>query len=147
VNTDVQKFQQLANQGAAAETQNRTRAKQLLAQALELYRGDFCPHIDAEWCEDIRSYYRRSYLDVLKKLGRLSFEDKAYRESLDFYERALGIDEADESVHVAIMRCFGALNNSDGIQRQYKKLVKVLNRMGISVPSTEAKEIYQSSLR
>ena len=34
-----------------------------------------------------------------------------------------------------------------GVQRQYKKLVKALNRMGISMPSSEAKEIYQSSLR
>jgi two-component SAPR family response regulator len=116
-------------------------------QALDLYRGDFCEHIDAEWCEDIRSYYRKTVVDVLKKMGRVSFEDKSYQESLDFLGRALGIDDTDEAVHISVMRCLQAVNDKDGVQKQYKKLVKALNRMGISLPSSEAKEIYQASLR
>ena len=147
VSTDVQKFRQLINQASAAVSQNRTKAKQLWRQALELYRGDFCEHIDAEWCEDIRSYYRKTVVDVLRKLARISFEDKSYQESLDLLDRALRIDDTDEAVHVATMRCLQAMNDKDGVQRQYKKLVKALNRIGISKPSTEAKEIYQSSLR
>jgi LuxR family maltose regulon positive regulatory protein len=147
VNTDVQRFQQLVSQAAAARSQNGIKARQLFVQALDLYRGDFCAHIDAEWCEDIRAYYKKSVLDVLKKLGLLSFDDKAYQESLGFFARALSIDETDESIHVAIMRCFQVVNDKDGVQRQYKKLVKVLNRMGITVPSPEAKKIYQASLR
>lgn len=147
VSTDVQKFQQLVNQAAASMSQTRAKARQLLGQALDLYRGDFCKEIDAEWCEDIRSYYKKAILDVLKKLGRIAFEDKSYGESQAFLDRALSIDDTDESVHVAIMRCRQAVNDKDGVQRQYKKLVKTLNRFGISVPSSEAREIYQASLR
>jgi two-component SAPR family response regulator len=147
VSTDVQKFRQLISQASACVSQNRTRAKQLWMQALDLYRGDFCEHIDAEWCEDIRSYYRKTVVDVLKKMGRVSFEDKSYQESLDFLGRALGIDDTDEAVHISVMRCLQAVNDKDGVQKQYKKLVKALNRMGISLPSSEAKEIYQASLR
>jgi LuxR family maltose regulon positive regulatory protein len=147
VSTDVQKFRQLISQASAAVSQSRVKAKQLWMQALEVYRGDFCEHIDAEWCENIRSYYRKTVINVLKKLGRISFEDKAYQESLDFLDRASRIDDTDEAVHIAIMRCLQAVNDKDGVQRQYKKLVKALNRMGVSMPSSEAKEIYQSSLR
>jgi two-component SAPR family response regulator len=147
VSTDAQRFQQLVNQAGAFMSHNRPKARQLLEQALALYRGDFCEHIDAEWCEDIRSYYRKTVLDVLKKLGSISLEDKNYTESLEFLNQALRIDDTEESVHIAIMRCLKAVNDKDGVQRQYKKLVKALNRMGVSMPSSEAKDIYEASLR
>jgi len=147
VSTDVQKFGQLVNRAEAALSQSRIKAKQLYKQALELYRGDFCEDMNAEWCEEIRLYYRKSVVKVLTKLGQISYEHKAYQEGLDFLDRALKIDDVDEAVHIAIMRCLQATNDKDGVQRQYKKLVKTLDRMGISVPSREATDIYQASLR
>jgi two-component SAPR family response regulator len=147
VRTDVQRFQQLANQARASLSQNRGKAKQLFNQALDLYRGDFCEGIYADWCDEIRSYYRKSVVDILKKLGDIHFEDQAFQTSLEFLYQALKLDDTDESVHIAVMRCLQAVNDKDGIQRQYKKLVKTLNRMGISVPSHEATDIYQNSLR
>lgn len=147
VSTDVQKFGLLINRAEAALSENRTKAKQLYKQALDLYRGDFCEDMNAEWCEEIRLHYRKSVVKVLTKLGQIAYENKAYQESLDFLDRALKIDDSDEAVHVAIMRCLQATNDRDGVQRQYKKLVKTLDRMGISVPSREATDIYQASLR
>ncbi|KPJ66661.1 hypothetical protein AMJ44_08045 [candidate division WOR-1 bacterium DG_54_3] len=147
ISTDVQKYQQLVNQAAAAMTQNPAKAKPLLTQALDLYRGDFCEGIRAEWCDEMKSYYRKSVLDVLKKLGRIHYDEEAYQESLEFLRQALDIDDTDEPVHVEIMRCFQILNDNDGVQRQYKKLVKSLTRIGISAPSPEATELYQASLR
>jgi len=147
ISTDVQKYQQLTNQAAAAMTQNPAKAKPFLRQALDLYRGDFCEGIQAEWCDEMKSYYKKSVLDVLKKLARIHYDEKAYQESLEFLNRAHSIDDTDEPVHVEIMHCLQALNDNDGIQRQYKKLVKSLNRVGISAPSREATELYQASLR
>jgi LuxR family maltose regulon positive regulatory protein len=147
ISTDVQKYQQLVNQAGAAMTQNRTKAKSFLKQAFDLYRGDFCEGIQAEWCDEMKSHYKKSVLDVLKKLGRVCYDEEAYQEGLELLDRALGIDDTDEAVHVEIMRCLQALNNSDGVQRQYKKLVKSLNRVGILTPSREATELYQASLR
>jgi LuxR family maltose regulon positive regulatory protein len=147
VSTDVQMFGQLLGQAEATRSQNRIKAKQLYKQALDLYRGDFCEGMQAEWCEEVRAFYRRSVIGVLTKLGRLSYESRAYQESIDFLDRALEMDDADEAVHIAIMRCLQATNDKDGVQRQYKKLVKALEQMGISVPSREATEIYQASLR
>ena len=128
-------------------TQNPAKAKPFLKQALDLYRGDFCEGMQAEWCDEMKSYYKRSVLDVLKNLARIHYDEKAYQESLEFLNRALNIDDTDEPVHVEIMRCLRMLNDNDGVQRQYKKLVKSLTRIGISAPSPEATELYQASLR
>jgi len=147
VSTDVQEFERLASRAAAALSRDRTQAKALYIRALGLYRGDFAEDINAEWCEEIRAYCKKTALDILKNLGRMSFEDQVYKESQQFFEQALRLDDTDESVHVAIMRCLQALNDKDGVQQQYKKLVKTLDNLGVSVPSREATQIYKDSLR
>ncbi len=147
VSTDVQEFERLVSQAAAALKQNRQKAWQLYNKALDLYRGDFVEDITAEWCEEIRAYYKKIALDILRNLGQMCYEDKAYVESQRFLARALELDKLDESIHVAIMRCLQAIGDRDGVQRQYKKLVKTLDDLGVSVPSREATEIYQNSLR
>jgi two-component SAPR family response regulator len=147
VSTDIQEFEQLVNQAAAAIPQDRCRAKHAYLQALRLYQGDFCSDIYAQWCEEIRAYYKKLALNVLRRLGLICYDEKSYSESIKFLNQALEIDDSDEAVHVAIMRSLKALNDKDGVQRQYKKLVKTLNGMGISVPSREATELYQESLR
>jgi LuxR family maltose regulon positive regulatory protein len=147
VSTDVQRFQRLVNKAGAAVARDKARAKQLYMQALDLYGGDFCEDIIADWCDEIRAYYMKLAFDALTKLGQICYDEKEYKESLGFLHRALKLDASDESVHVMIMRCLEALNDKDGIQRQYKKLIRTLNRMGTSVPSREATEIYQKSLR
>ncbi|KPK63638.1 hypothetical protein AMJ83_06365 [candidate division WOR_3 bacterium SM23_42] len=147
VSTDVQRFQRLVNNAGAALTHDKARAKQLYGQALDLYGGDFCEDIVADWCDEIRAYYVKLVLDVLTKLGRIYYDEKEYEESLTYFNRALRLDASDESIHVAVMRDLEALSDTDGIQRQYKKLIKALNGMGITAPSSEATEIYQKSLR
>ncbi|UCG30470.1 MAG: tetratricopeptide repeat protein [candidate division WOR-3 bacterium] len=146
ISTDVQEFERLVSQSAAALAQNRQKARQLYNKALDLYRGDFVEDITSQWCEDIRAYYRKIALEILKNLGQMCYEDKSFAESQRFLRRALDIDGSDESIHVAIMRCLQAIGDKDGIQRQYKKLVKTLDNLGVSVPSREATEIYQASL-
>jgi LuxR family maltose regulon positive regulatory protein len=147
ISTDVQEMERLVSQAAAALGQKREQATQLYSKALELYRGEFAEDITSQWCEETRAYYRKVVVDILKKMGHLCYEDKAYAESQKFLLRAQEIDDSDESVYVAIMRCLQALGDKDGVQRQYKKLVKTLDNLGISVPSKEATEIYQDSLR
>ena len=147
ISTDVQEFERLVSQAAAALNQDRQKARQLYNKALDLYRGDFVEDISAQWCEEIRAYYRKIALDILRNLAQICYDDKAYAESQTFLVRALALDSLDESIHVAIMRCLEAVGDRDGVQRQYKKLVKTLDDLGVSVPSREATEIYQNSLR
>ncbi|UCD05066.1 MAG: tetratricopeptide repeat protein [candidate division WOR-3 bacterium] len=147
ISTDVQEFERLVSQAAAALNQDRQKARQLYNRALDLYRGDFVEDISAQWCEEIRAYYRKIALDILRNLAQICYDDKAYAESQTFLVRALDLDSMDESIHVSIMRCLEAVGDRDGVQRQYKKLVKTLDDLGVSVPSREATEIYQNSLR
>jgi LuxR family maltose regulon positive regulatory protein len=147
IRTDVQKFQQLVNQAAAAFVHSRAKAKRLYLQAIDLYRGDFCSNIAAQWCEDFRAYFKKQTLEGYKKLAQICQDEKDYRQSIEYLNRALCLDASDESVHIGVMRCLEALGDKDGIQRQYKKLIKTLKQMGISIPSPEATAIYQKSLR
>ena len=147
ISTDAQEFERLVKQAAAILKQDHQKARQLYDKALDLYRGDFVEDVHTEWCEEIRAYYRKTLLDVLKNLGQISYDDEAYAESQVYFIRALELDNTDESIHVAIMRCLQSIGDRDGIQRQYKKLVKTLDGLGVSVPSREATDIYQNSLR
>ncbi|MBE0432245.1 tetratricopeptide repeat protein [candidate division WOR-3 bacterium] len=147
VGTDVQEFERLISEAASELGSDRARAEQLYTKALSLYRGDFVEGDVAPWCSEIRSRYRGELLKILKCLGAMCLENSAFEEGLGFLRRALELENTDESVHIAIMRCLHAMNDRSGLQKQYERLVKTLKRLGVSSPPREATRMYQDSLR
>lgn len=147
VATDVREFERLAGEAALELGGDRGRAKQLYAEALSLYRGDFAEGVVTPWCNEIRARYRGELLKILKCLGGMCFEDGAFEEGLGFLRRALELENTDESVHIAIMRCLQAMNDRSGLQKQYARLVSMLKKLGVSSPPREATRMYQDSLR
>ncbi|UCG92621.1 MAG: winged helix-turn-helix domain-containing protein [candidate division WOR-3 bacterium] len=147
IKTDVQEFEELMNEAAVKELTDRSKSMQLYNQAVTLYRGDFCAGVANEWCEQRKLYYKEKILNTLKKLGQFHYEDNDCETALDFYQRAYRLDTYDESIHLGLMRCFAALKDRDGVQRQYQSLIKTLQKLGISTPSPEATHLYQESLK
>lgn len=147
IRRDVTQFERTAHEAMASEAVDPARCKQQGAEALKLYRGDFCPEIGDDWCENLRAYYREMYFALLKKMAKCVFEDGDARQALALYQNAYRLDPYDEALHVGIMRCLARLNDRDGIQRQYRALTKVLKDLKIAAPCREATTIYEESLR
>ena len=143
---DVQEFMSLVNDAAAQEATDRAQSIRLYNQALALYRGDFCDDLRVDWCADMRSYYREMALRVMKRLAQFSYDARDVDKALALFREAESRDAYDEEIHIGIMRCLTALKDSDGVQRQYQRLVNTLSELDISSPSREAIQIYQDSL-
>jgi len=138
VRTDVQEFDDLVREAEVAEGRHQEEAMGLYRRALEVYRGDFGLDIVDEWCESIRLSYRQKVLRILKKMGKHYAAAREYKTALEFYRRALAIDDYDEEIHVAIMRCASALGDPRTVKNQYELLVKKLAEAGITNPPAEA---------
>ncbi len=146
IRTDVEEFERLVGQ-AAALAHDRNRSRVLYGQAFDLYRGDFAAGMDGQWCEEMRAHYKKTAVSVLKNLARMASEDGAHSECQQYLRQALALDDTDESLHIAIMRCLAALKDRTGVQEQYRMMVKKLKSLGVAQPPREATQIYEESLR
>ncbi len=147
IKRDITQFEKLVHEAMALESTDQRRSRELYAQAVDLYRGDFCEGFVEDWYSNIRSYYREMILNVLKKLARFSYREQNLENALSLYRRAQDIDRYDEMVHIGIMRCLSFLRDKEGVQRQYQILTRALKDLDINIPSREATEIYQESLK
>ena len=121
-------------------------SRRRVSNGLDLYPTScHCAGMDAPWCDRVRARGRQQALDAFKTLGRLYFEDRAYGRARRFYGRALELDAADETLHIAIMRCLEAVNDRRGVQQQYTRLARMLKARRVSVVPEEAVQIYQRS--
>ncbi len=147
IKTDVQEFEELIKEAAAKESTDKSESIQLYNKALEIYHGDFCEDITDDWCGNMKIHYKETMLRILKKLGQIYYDSNNYVKALDFYQRALEFNEYDEETHLALMRCFAALKDKNGVQRQYRVLMRNLQKIGLSNPSSEAIDIYKECLK
>ncbi len=146
VKTDIGEFEELMTKANALESINKAKSMQLFQKALMLYKGDFCEDVIKASCEEMRLHYKESALRIFKKLGYYNYKNKKIRRSLELYKKACALDRYDEQIHLGLMRCYAALNNREGVQKQYKYLKKNLRKLGIANPTSEARQIYQESL-
>ncbi len=147
IKRDTSQFERAVHEALALERTDRHRCMQLCGEALALYRGDFCEDISEDWCTNTRAYYREMALNVLKKLAKYTYDEGNAQEALTLYRDAQRFDRYDETLHLGIMRCLAALKDTDGVQRQYRLLTRVLRDLDIKTPPPEATEIYETSLK
>lgn len=147
IKRDVTFFEKSVHEAMAMESVDRKKSIQAYSHAADIYRGDFCEGFAEEWCTSMRSYYREMMLNVLKKLARLSYDAQDPGRALVFYRRAQAIDRYDETVHIGVMRCLAVLKDREGVQRQYQILTQTLRDLDITLPSREATQIYEESLK
>ncbi len=147
IKNDILSFEELVKKARGLEAIDLLKSRQLLEQALKVYRGDFCSDIVDKWAEDRRIYYKEMRIKILKKLGELCYKEKNFRKSLEYYLPALGFDRYDETIYLGIMRCYNAIGDRDNIQKYYQLLIKTLQQMNITTPAPETLKIYQDSLK
>jgi DNA-binding SARP family transcriptional activator len=122
----------------------RERARQLLTEAVELWRGDFLADMDVGvWGLTLGEVLRRSHMQALMDLGQLNVAEARYADAIRFYQRVLAADNYFEAAHRELMRCFARLGEASHALQHYKSLRKLLHAELAAEPSPETTLLYE----
>ncbi|MCL2696560.1 MAG: hypothetical protein FWE74_00605 [Oscillospiraceae bacterium] len=118
-----------------------------IKEAFEMYRGRYLRNSgDEKWVIPIRVYYHSIYLRVVHRLMDALYRHKHYAELINICRRALLIENADQGIHVFLIKALAALGDRDAAKKHYKYVMHVLyNELGVN-PVPELKELYKETI-
>ena len=139
VRVDVREFRALIGRPDAAS----------LEQAVQLYRGDFlagftlrgCPDFE-EWQASVSEELRQALARGLQRLVAAYIADGALDLAAGQARRWLQLDPLHEPAHQAIIRLHGWAGQRSAAMRQYRSLVRVLDRDLAVRPLPETTRLY-----
>nr|MBC7244864.1 tetratricopeptide repeat protein [Chloroflexota bacterium] len=146
---DVEEFEHAIQNAASVWATNRARAAQYYHAAIALYHGDFLEDLSSaqEWCLFKREELRQQYYIALHRLGQYHADQSNYKAAIDFYEKALEVDNYQENTYWEMMRCQALLGERSAALRTYHRLAKVLEEELDAKPARETTELYEQILR
>jgi DNA-binding SARP family transcriptional activator/tetratricopeptide (TPR) repeat protein len=120
-----------------------------LEQAVQLYRGDFlagfvlrgCPDFE-EWQTSVAEELRQSLARGLQRLVAACIADGELERAAVHARRWLQLDPLHEPAHQAIIRLDGWAGQRTAAMRQYRSLVRVLDRELAVRPLPETTQLY-----
>jgi DNA-binding SARP family transcriptional activator len=123
----------------------------LLAEAVELYRGDLLEGIYDDWCLFERERLRLRFLDALERLMAWHARHGAWLQASLHAQRLLSHDPLREHVHRDLMRFLAYAGDRPGALRQFATCERLLLRELELEPMEEtaalAEEIRAGTLR
>ncbi|HEX7587821.1 MAG TPA: BTAD domain-containing putative transcriptional regulator, partial [Anaerolineae bacterium] len=93
---------------------------------LQLYAGELFADFYDDWILPERERLHRLYLETLARLIQQYRAQSEYERAIEFAQKALAIDRADERVHQHLMFCYVALGNRSAAREQYDQCVRAL---------------------
>jgi DNA-binding SARP family transcriptional activator len=138
---DVAEFERAAAgrvlDGAASASGDLT----LLAQAVELYRGEFLEGWFQEWCLEERERLRQIYLETLDALALHCEEGRDVKKGVAYATLALHTDSARECTHRSLMRLYCLAGDRASALHQYERCCSALQQeLGIE-PDDETRAL------
>jgi LuxR family maltose regulon positive regulatory protein len=119
------------------------QTEDLWRRALALYRGDFLPEVERPWCVPRREALREMYVEALLGVGKCHEARRDFEGAVEWYRRALTVDELREDVHRQIMCCYDAAGQRAKAVAQYQWCEEVLREeLGLG-PSPELRQLYE----
>ena len=120
-----------------------------LERAVQLYRDDFlsgftlrgCPEFE-EWQESVSEELRQSLARGLQRLVAACIAEGALDSAAGHARRWLQLDPLHEPAHQAIIRLHGWAGQRSAAMRQYRSLVRVLDRDLAVRPLPETTRLY-----
>jgi two-component SAPR family response regulator len=139
---DVSEFE-IAVERARLLPPQDPQAERLWGQAVSLYQGDLLPEVDRMWCVPTRERFREMHLEALVGLGRCAEARGEYDEAIDWYDRAMEVDELREDICRYIMQCFIQVGMRSKAMERYRRCQDVIEReLGLGV-SEETQRLAQ----
>ncbi len=143
---DVYAFEDLLDQ--AARTRHPGHKRHVLAQALNLYRGDLLEEDPyAEWALLERERLRERYLDALLDLAELHAQAGDLDRAIAACRRALARDEYREAAYRALMRYQVLAGDVAAALNTYERCRTMLREEFGAEPAPQTQALYQAILR
>lgn len=138
--TDINEF--CAAVGKAKTEKNTENKLVLLRQALDLYNGNFLPHLAGiDWAEELSAYYIRMFSETVRTFADILKRKDAWEEILPVAEKANKILCAEEWQSLRI-ECLMHLGRWEEAKRVYNEAVAVLKKEYDLPPSEALKKQY-----
>ena len=145
VRVDVAEFETLAAAGPAGPAGP-------LDRAARLYRGDFlagfalrdCPEFD-DWQAATADRLRQRLAGILERLVTLCAQAGELDRALDHARRWLALDQLHEPAHQALIRLLAWTGQRSAALRQYRALVRILDRELAVRPLPETTRLYDDA--
>lgn len=110
---------------------------------LKVYKGEyFKDSVDNLWIVPMRNYYKRIYLNSVRKVIQLLKTNNDYEKIVNICEEAVNADPFEEELHIYFMDALLQTNRSKEAMEHYRYITsKFYNEIGIR-PSLEMTNIY-----
>jgi DNA-binding SARP family transcriptional activator len=141
VRTDAAEFE-AALKAAAAPGREGERGE-LLAHAVELYRGELLPGYYEEWVLPEQQRLNDLFFQALHQLVTRMERTGDLERALPYALRAVSAAPIREEAHRNLMRLYAGLGQPSEALRQYRELERILLAELASVPSAGTRELAQ----
>lgn len=139
---DVEEFEMLTERARLLPPCD-WQVEHLWRRAVDLYRGDFLPEVDRLWSVPRREALRETYLEALIGIGESCAARGEFEGAVEWYRRALEMDELREDIHRHIMRCYVAAGRRSEALLQYEACRRILRQELDLEPSFETQKLYE----
>ena len=115
-----------------------------LSHAVQQYKGDYLPDIDAFWVVPDREKYRQQNINTLMQLAQLYFDKGVLKSAMKYCELSLEEDSVNEEAHRLCMMIHAESGNKAEIIRQYETCCLELEDKFNVLPSEKTQKLYES---
>lgn len=141
---DVEAFESHLAGARQLQVTAPAQAIQALAEAVELYRGDFLEDlVTGDWPLVRREALRRMYLEALLAQGQLCFAEGRFVEATEAYRKIIAYDRYQEAAHRELMRCYVRQGERGQALRHYQSLLEWMRDELGSPPAPETTALYE----
>jgi predicted ATPase/DNA-binding SARP family transcriptional activator len=114
-----------------------------LQRAISLYQGDLLSDFYDDWIFPGREYYRSLYIDTLLGLAQEMRSHSEYEHAIEFAQKVLASDPANERAHQHLMFCYLANGDRSAALKQYDVCQRALREELAVDPLPETTALYQ----
>ena len=122
-----------------------------LREAVELYKDDFLTGFSLQdsvnfddWQVSQTQNLRSEMIGGLERLVGCLSEQGEYEKGIEYVQRWLELDQADEEGHRRLMDSYARTGRRTAALRQYEECVRILEEELNSLPQEETTELYES---
>jgi predicted ATPase/DNA-binding SARP family transcriptional activator len=106
------------------------------------YQGELLSDFYDDWILPLREYYRTLYLDVMLRAVEQSRAQSEYKLAIEYAQKILAIDVANERAHQHLMFCYITLGDRNKALQQYEACQRALCDELAAEPARETQVLY-----
>ena len=141
---DLAEFDRAIGRAETARADGRASlVREMLTNALSIYKGPLAPEIYEEWIIPTREEYLYKYLRTLEQLFEIAVEDEDYSAAAQYAEQAISHEPLNEAWYRRIINLHADAGNRAEALRIFNLCAETLRfELGVE-PSLETQEAFQ----